>query len=230
MAMECLVAVRDPRLQRVIAGLLSGLGMQSRIANDAQQALAAVRERRLDAVIVDCGEIAEGGEIIRATRTSPANMRAIAFAIVPKEASAVARTETQAHFVLQHPLSVDFMTRSLRAARSLMLQEQRRYFRCPVDLPVVLTNASGQLHLMACNLSAGGMALRPHPELPRDWKGRVNFDLPQAASIAAQAEMAWMLPDSSAGIRFTQIGDRFRTQLEQWISSRVVDEEAVLAR
>ena len=231
MAMECLVAVRDPRLQRVLTGLLSGLGMQSSLVTEAAPALAAVRDRRLDAVIVDCCEIADGNEIIRSLRTSQANPRAIAFAIIPKESSAAQRTETQAHFVLQHPLSVDFLTRSLRAARSLMLQEQRRYFRCAIDLPVTLSSAAGELLLRAWNLSAGGMAVRSQAQLPREWKGRVNFELPErGGAIVAQAEIAWILPDSSAGVRFTQIGERVRTQLEQWIGGRVVEEEPVLAK
>src|ERR1051325_2811458 len=120
MAVECLVVVREPKLQRAISGLLTGLGVQSRIASSMEQATTAIRESRLDAVIVDCADFSEGAQLIRGMRKLPANSRWIAFAIVPQNSTSSSRMETEAHFVLQQPLSIDLMSRSLRAARNLM--------------------------------------------------------------------------------------------------------------
>ena len=225
MAVECLLAVRDPKLQRVLSGLLAGLGMQHHVVGDSEHALSSMQERRLDAVIVDCCGIPGGPDIIRQMRKLPANSRTIAFAILPSDATAEVRSATGAHFVLQHPLSIDLMTRSLRAARDLMLQERRRYFRCAVELSVTI-GGSQELVLRTTNLSAGGMAVSSNPHLESNWRGKLQFALPdKRGAIAAQGEIAWMLPDRTAGIRFTQIADSCRTLLEQWISGRVADEQ-----
>ncbi|HZU22901.1 MAG TPA: PilZ domain-containing protein [Terriglobales bacterium] len=226
MALECLVVVREPKLQRALSGLLTGLGVHTRMVPDPEQATKAISESRLDAVIVDCCDFADGPKFIRSMRKLPANAHSITFAILPPSATSKARTETEAHFILQQPLSLDLITRSLRAARNLMLQEKRRFFRYPVNLPVSLVSAGEELKARCTNVSAGGMALASHPVLESTWAGRLKFELPEKGGvIEAKAEVAWMLPDKTAGLRFTTIADNVRTVLEQWISARVVDEE-----
>lgn len=226
MGVECLVVVREPKLQRAISGLLNGLGVQPRLASNVEEATTAIRERRLDAVIVDCCDFAEGIQLIRGMRKLPANAHSIAFAIVPQNSTSNTRGETEAHFVLQQPLSIDLMSRSLRAARNLMLQESRRFFRHAVELSVTLNSSGDELRAQCTNISAGGMALKPHPLLESNWSGKVKFDLPEHGGvIEARAEVAWLLPDKTAGLRFTAINDKTRVVLEQWISARVAEDE-----
>lgn len=226
MALECLVVVREPKLQRALSTLLTGLGVHTQMVPDLEQAAKAIRESRLDAVIVDCCDFAEGPQLIRTMRKMPSNARSITFAILPPNAGSQLRSETAAHFILQQPLSVDLITRSLRAARNLMLQEKRRFFRYPVDFAVTLTSSGEELRARCSNVSAGGMALRAHEVLTSTWAGKVRFELPERGGVIdAKAEVAWMLPDKTAGLRFTMIDDKLRTKLEQWISARVADEE-----
>jgi CheY-like chemotaxis protein len=225
MALQCLVVVREPKLQRALSGLLGGMGVHTRVVPDAAQATKVIGESRMDAVIVDC-EVPEGPQLIRNMRKQPANAHSITFAILPQSAAGNARTESEAHFVLQQPLSIDLITRSLRAARNLMLQEQRRYFRYPVELAVSLFSGGEELRSKTTNVSAGGMALKPNPSLDSNWTGRVKFELPDKGGvIESKAEVVWMLPDKTAGLRFTQMADAMRAQLERWISARVVEDE-----
>jgi CheY-like chemotaxis protein len=230
MALECLVVVREPKLQRALSSLLTGLGVHTTIVPDPEQATKAIQESRLDAVIVDCCDFADGPQFIRNMRKMPSNGHSITFAILPPNSSSKARTETEAHFILQQPLSLDLITRSLRAARNLMLQERRRFFRYAIDLPVTLTSGGEEMKIRCSNLSAGGMALHANAVLEPNWTGKLRFELPEkGGAIEARAEVAWMLPDKTAGLRFTMIADTLRTQLEQWISARVADEEPVTA-
>lgn len=226
MALECLVVVREPKLQRALSSLLTGLGVHTTMVPSPEQAMSAIRESRLDAVIVDCCDFADGPQFIRNMRKMPSNGHSITFAILPPNASSSARTQTEAHFILQQPLSLDLITRSLRAARNLMLQERRRFFRYAIELPVTLISGGEELKVRCTNLSAGGMALQANTVMEPNWTGRLRFELPEkGGTIDAKAEVAWMLPDKTTGVRFTMISDTLRTQLEQWISARVADEE-----
>jgi hypothetical protein len=185
-----------------------------------------MRDARLDAVIVDCCDFAEGPQLIRTMRRMPANTHAIAFAVMPQNATSQACSQTEAHFVLQQPLSIDLLTRTFRAARNLMLQEQRRFFRYPVQTAVTLSGSSGELRGRCTNLSAGGLALLPLEGLESTWSGKVKFELPErGGTVEGRAEVAWMLPNKTAGLRFTSMSDSIRTQLEQWIAARVVEDE-----
>ncbi|HKD90395.1 MAG TPA: PilZ domain-containing protein [Terriglobales bacterium] len=232
MALECLVVVREPKLQKAFRGLLTGIGVQARVATDVEQAMQTMRDARLDAVIVDCCDFAEGPQLIRTMRHMPANTNAVAFAVMPQNSTSQACSETEAHFVLQQPLSIDVLTRTFRAARNLMLQEQRRFFRYPVQTPVTLSGNGGEIRGKCTTLSSGGLALQPLEALESTWSGKVMFDLPeQGGSVEARAEVAWMLPNKTAGLRFTSMSDNIRTQLEQWVAARVVeDEPSALAR
>jgi hypothetical protein len=56
--------------------------------------------------------------------------------------------------------------------------------------------------------------------------GKVKFELPErGGSVEARAEVAWMLPNKTAGLRFTSMSDSIRVRLEQWIAARVVEDE-----
>ena len=236
MAMDCLVLLSDPKLQCVLSGLLGGLDIAVHLAVDPDEALGAMMQTKFDAVIVDCCEFANGAAIIRSMRQLAPNGKTIAFAILPADMPQHLRTEIQAHFVIQQPLSVDLMTRSLRAARDMMLQERRRYFRYAIELRVTLeTMHAGamyeELQVRTTNLSAGGMAVVVNAHLKPSWFGKIQFSLPEGGGrIEARGEIAWLLAGKTAGLRFTQISDKHRTAIEQWISSRVVEDDMAANR
>ena len=226
MALECLVVVREPKLQKAFRGLLIGIGVQARVAVEVEQAMQTMRDARLDAVIVDCCDFPEGPELIRTMRRMPTNTNAVAFAVMPQNSTSQACSQTEAHFVLQQPLSIDLLTRTFRAARNLMLQEQRRFFRYPVQTPVTLSSSGGEISGECTTLSSGGLALQPLEALDSTWSGQVKFELPErGGSVEARAEVAWMLPNKTAGLRFTSMNDTIRTRLEQWVAARVVEDE-----
>jgi len=229
MGMDCLVLLREPKLQSMLRGLLGGMDIEAHLAVDPDEAMDAMTRTKFDAVIVDCCEFKNGAAIIRSMRQLAPNGKTIAFAILPADIPQHLRTEIPAHFVVQQPLSVDLMTRSLRAARNMMLQERRRYFRYAVELRVTLeTMHAGvyeELQVRTTNLSVGGMAVVAPAHLKSSWFGKIQFNLPDGGGrIEARGEIAWLLTGKTAGLRFTQISDKHRTAIEQWISARVVEE------
>lgn len=138
MALECLLLVRNPHVLCQLSGLLAHFGIDARVAATPEDALATLHNSRFDAVMVDCVEFDEGPEVLRRVHKMPANLRAIAFAIVSAETPLQERAAISASFVLERSLSAEGVNRTLRAARALMIAERRRYFRFKVDMTVSL--------------------------------------------------------------------------------------------
>ena len=62
-------------------------------------------------------------------------------------------------------------------AKELMMSEQRRYFRHPVNLHVLLKDEDSQQHAMITDLSDGGMAVRTARPLKYSSLVEFAFDL-----------------------------------------------------
>jgi len=125
-------------------------------------------------------------------------------------------------FVLTKPVGVDIATRTLRAATGLMLNEFRRYFRHPAQLPVVITKDSGEeFQATSINFSHGGLAVRMaalNVISPRD-AVRARFTRPGASTcIETRGKVAWAGGQGRAGLYSECISARDRKQLEEWLT------------
>ena len=128
-----------------------------------------------------------------------------------------------ANFVLQKPITPNSAIRCFNAALSFMVRERRRYFRCPIDLSVVLCFGQGQeVKARATNLSEGGMAIYFEGVLPKGSISKVEFTLPGSKiSMEPKGEIAWADGLGRAGIRFLEVPDSSREQLEKWLMRRL---------
>src|SRR5438067_4945909 len=219
--MNCLLVLRDPNVRRIVSGMLSGFRIDAQVEGEPSHALEMMRQKKYDAVIVNCGDFQDGPEVLSAIRNLPLNKKCIAFAIVPADTHGTLRHGVAAHLIMKQPLSNDLMTRSLRAAHSFMTQERRRYFRCPVSLPTSIARSGGEEDRgVSSNISAGGMALRLSKPLPMSWSGKVKFDLPGTKyPIVAQGQVAWA-DRRVAGIELTKMTDSHREAVEDFLSAR----------
>jgi len=131
-----------------------------------------------------------------------------------------------AGFVLQKPITTTNALRSFHAAYGLMHRERRRYFRLPVDIPVILTFGRAQeMKVTACNLSEGGMAVETAAALPSD-VARVKFSLPGTdITLSPKAEIAWSDAAGRGGIRFLELTLTAREQLESWLLQKMEQRE-----
>jgi len=131
-----------------------------------------------------------------------------------------------ANFVLQKPVTTAGTLRCFHTALSFMVREKRRYFRCPVEIPVNLFfNQGEELKGTVTNLSEGGMAIRFEGELARDAISKAQFLLPGArARLEPKGEIAWADGRGRAGIKFVEVPDSCREQLERWIMRRIETE------
>jgi c-di-GMP-binding flagellar brake protein YcgR len=106
---------------------------------------------------------------------------------------------------------------------SFMVREKRRYFRCPLEMPVKLVFKQGEeMKATATNLSEGGMAIHFDGTLTKNAAAKVQFMLPGTNyTMEPKVEVAWADGLGRAGIRFQDVPDSSREQLEKWIMKRL---------
>jgi len=223
--MNCLLVLRDPNVRRIVSGMLGGLRIDAQVEGEPSHALEMMRQKKYDAIIVNCGDFPDAKEVLAAARGTPLNKKCIGFAIIPADAHATLRDGVPAHVIMQQPLTTDLMTRSLRAAHSFMMHERRRYFRCPCSLPTTIIRSGGQEDRgVSANISTGGMALRLPTPLPMSWSGKVKFDLPGAKRpVVAQGQVAWTNSRVS-GIKFTKMSDPHREAVDDFLAARFAEQ------
>jgi CheY-like chemotaxis protein len=227
MILDCLVVVRDPTLLRVLTGSLGQAGIAAKVCASAEDAIARLRDVKFDSVMVDCVELEEGAEVLRSVRRSPPNRKSIVFAIVDEECSPQERAATGANFVLERPIHPDLLNRSLRAARSLMVQEHRRYFRYKVDIAVSLILGNNERRVTATNISSGGMAIECDKPIELGWTGTIEFSIKEIGlHMQVKGEAVWLSADRQAGIRFTKVPLRLQKPFEEWLAKKA-DEDGL---
>ena len=114
-----------------------------------------------------------------------------------------------------------------RATLGTISNEQQKFFRAKVDLPVTLQNAHGkECQAQAVNLSTGGMGLDSIPD-PAHFTGLlgVSFLLPESETvIQAKGRLMWADVGGRAGLRFVVIEPVLFEQLQRWTNRKMKDE------
>jgi hypothetical protein len=154
---------------------------------------------------------------------SPANRTAVTFAISGSHAEgAVFRKRSE--FVFERPLSAKSIRSTLNPAYGLILRERRRYFRCPISIPVLLLRqAQPEVHSKSVNISEGGMALSTSVSLSAGEKIQVQFTLPDhEVPFLAESDVCWGKP-GQLGIRFLALSQEHKSVLQTWLSQKLED-------
>jgi CheY-like chemotaxis protein len=182
------------------------------------EALELVKHNKFEAAVIDFN-FPLADMILEQLRGSPSNKTAVTFAIVNGKSGI--SSKLRASFVLHRPLTPSLMYRTLQAAYGMILQERRRYFRCPIIVPVTLRQESEKLSAHTVNVSQNGLALSTPVPLSPGTSVAVDFKLPQLASaISANAAVCWYR-DGKAGLLFLFLDPSSRSELLEWLSKRM---------
>src|SRR5580692_163827 len=155
------------------------LAMSPEICADVHIALHLLDQRKFEAVMVDLQVGGQASRILEKVRLSPSNRTAVLFTISSTDAETASAFKAGSHFVLTRPLSPASIDRNLKVAYGLIVRERRRYFRCPVEIPAVVSaDAEPQIHGQTVNISEGGMAISAPVSLGTGVKVQVEFTLP----------------------------------------------------
>lgn len=167
--------------------------------------------------MIDSADPEVASEVLTRVRASSSSRNAISIVV-----SDVSAGVAGGAFVLRKPVAVELATRTLRVAKGPMLNEFRRYFRHPVQLPVLITRDSGgELQTTSVNVSHRGLAIQmagPNVIAPRD-AVRARLTLPGGgACIEMKGKVTWTDVRGRAGIHCEGISPRDRQQLEEWLA------------
>ncbi|MGA9356237.1 MAG: sigma 54-interacting transcriptional regulator [Terriglobales bacterium] len=113
------------------------------------------------------------------------------------------------------------------APLGIISQEQQKFFRAKVSLPVTLRNANGnEIQTQAVNLSTGGMGLDAVSD-PVGFAGvlDVSFLLPDSETVMhAKGRLVWADVGGKAGLRFVVIEPALFQELQHWTNEKMKNE------
>ena len=191
---------------------------------EVSSALELLKRSKFEAVIVDFRLGSQAGAVLEGTRHSSSNEHAVLFTVSDNQAETTDAFKAGSTFVLRRPLSAASIDLSLKAAYGLIVRERRRYFRCPMEAPVVILRTSmPTVHGHTVNVSEGGMSITTAASLgPGDYV-QLQFTL-------TGDEFQFTLESTVCWAREQRIGLQFRAshqtpKLQEWLSRRL--EEAI---
>ena len=123
--------------------------------------------------------------------------------------------------------NINFAPGDKESSPSIISNEQQKFYRARVNIPVDVRNAQGEkIHVQGVNLSTGGMGLDGVKE-PLRYAGLldVSFVLPDTdVHFEAKARLMWVGDDGRVGIRFAVIEPALFEQLQRWTNRKMKDE------
>lgn len=222
MELECLVLSRDPAVVQVLRPAMERLSIRVRLPEANRSGHQMLLADKFDGIVIDCDDLEGGLGMLQDMRNAPSNHSSVAFAIVNQATSASRALSLGANFVLQKPIELVNAARCFSAALGLMLRERRRYFRVPVQMPVLLILSEGEgIRSIASNLSEGGMAAELPARLTSSIK-KVRFTLPGTNnSIETRVVVAWADGAGRGGFKFADMPQIAREHMERWLLKHI---------
>jgi len=225
MTLESLLLSRDLEVVRILRPTLEKLSIQVEICQEAKKANEILIAEKFDAVIVDCDDLQGGREVLQGLRATPSNKNSVTFAVLNgKKTTTQEAFEMGVNFVLQKPISTLNASRCFNAALNFMVRERRRYYRQPVKMPVRVVIDEKELKATSTNISEGGIALMMHKAIPKTGKPRLLFQLPETSvAFDVESEVAWVDIKGHVGLRFLNVPQSCKDQLDKWLSLQMED-------
>ena len=123
--------------------------------------------------------------------------------------------------------NINFAPGDTTASLGFISNEQQKFFRARVEIPVTIRNSQGdQIQVQGINLSTGGMGLDGVNE-PLRFSGLVDvsFPLPESdVQFEAKARLMWIGGEGRVGIRFAVIEPALFEQLQHWTNRKMKEE------
>ena len=199
------------------------MAMHVEVCSDFASATRKLCHSKFEAVVVDFKERAKALELLKTSRQMTSHKAAIVLAILNSNDEMPSAFRAGASFVLVKPLSPAVLMRTLRVSYPLMVNERRRSFRCPVQIPVYVSiGAKPEFIATSANISEVGIALTNAPGLQVGDRVALRLTLPLTRAAAAiTAEVCWCNPAGVSGMEFIQVSALVKEQLRSWLAARL---------
>jgi DNA-binding response OmpR family regulator len=228
MTLLALLVSSDDSASEILGRVLPASGIAVERFSDLDTAIDRLHQQRFDALILDFEDPKAAAEVLEQARHLNSGNAPVTVALVAEPARSRDILSSGAHFVLYKPLSDDKAKAGLRAVAALLNRERRRAYRVPVQAPVEITlpdtrKAEGIL----LDLSETGMdVLTAEAQAPGALLN-FRFQLPDGSlEVHAHGQVAWANPNGQTGVRFLDLDDSTRGQLQVWLSAAAVTKGA----
>lgn len=191
------------------------------VCPDLLTAESLINTRKFEAIVVDLALGEEVGHVLDRIRLSSSNGNSVTFAIV--DSGRGAELGAQPNFVIPKPLTENLVKSVLRAALGLIIRDYRRYFRCPVEIPVVIRiDGSVQIPCQMVNISEGGLAVNTTVAFDPGARVKAGFTLPEEpTTFDIAAEICWCDKSGRAGVQFRTVSTEQKLRLQDWLSRKI---------
>ena len=207
----------------VIEQLIRGMqqfAVAAEVCSDAPSAASLINTRKFEAIIVDL-PLADQVELFDRIRLSASNGNSVTFAVV--HSTAGTELKTQANFLIPKPLDEKLVGSVLKAALGLIIRDYRRYFRCPVAVPVLIRiEGKVQIPCEMMNISEGGLAVTTTVTFDPGATVQAEFILPdEGTAFNIDAEICWCDKKGRAGLHFRSVLPHQHVLLQDWLSRKI---------
>jgi hypothetical protein len=146
----------------------------------------------------------------------------VVFTVTDSEVKTNAAFRAGSTFIMRRPLSPASIDVSLKAAYGLIVRERRRYFRCPVAVPVaILRTALQTVHGHTVNLSEGGISIYTTTSLTPGDLVELQFILPGSEfQFVFESRVCWS-KEQGIGLQFASFSRHRTAKLQEWLSRRL---------
>jgi len=223
-AATALVLCKDPPTRQLLLEAFQPFAIRAEMCEEVFAAISLLEKQKFEAVVVDLLL----GERVRLVmdhlHVSRVNRTAVSFAITSGDNSQASAPRPDSTFVLHRPLTVSSVTQILRAAYGLVVRERRRYFRCPVMVPIFVR--AGQREELVCqtvNLSEGGLAIRTGAPAGTVLPAAVRFSLPERTrEFSMETRVCWQYEGTGlTGLEFKSIDALQKSDLQEWLARKL---------
>ena len=111
------------------------LAMHVDVCSDFTSATRKLCHAKYEAIVVDFKDAAAALELLKKSREMTSHKAAVVIAILNANDEMPSAFRAGASFVLVKPISPTVLMRTLKVSYPLMVNERRRYFRCPITDP-----------------------------------------------------------------------------------------------
>jgi Tfp pilus assembly protein PilZ len=174
-----------------------------------------LHKEKFEACVLSLKE--SSGPLMEAARSSPSNSRCVIYGVGGNAQEAMRYSKYGINAMFHEPLERPAALKLVRATHNLVLHEFRRYVRVPLLTDVLVVGDGRRLIASSIEMSAGGMSLKTHEEVPVGKNVEISFSLMTLPRINVRGVVSWRKP-KSFGVRFDPNDER-RLQVKTWIHS-----------
>jgi DNA-binding response OmpR family regulator len=221
-ALRALMVTSDPWLTSHFAEIAKEVGIEAHLTQGHRGIPDELSSGKYEGVLLDFDVIRDAIAVLTAVRQSRSNQSAVVFAVVTDAAQRHVILENGANLLLDRPLDDRQLRRALYAAHDQMVRERRRYFRCAVQVPVLLTPSNSQAHFKctSINISSSGIALNTPSVFKQGEEVQIMVFLRGTElAIRAMATVVWDDRHGKTGLSFKCCSPQHQTDLDCWLDS-----------